>query len=80
MRLPRPAARITARIIRFPDARDYSEDLAEQRHVGRRNGDDRSGCHIIPVMGWAEWRIALTTPSSATAQTSSGGRESKAAK
>ena len=44
------------------------------------NGADRSGCHIIPVIGWAEWRIALTTPSSATAQTSSGGRESKAAK
>src|SRR5208282_1822972 len=20
------------------------------------NGTDRSGCHIIPVIGWAEWR------------------------
>ena len=44
------------------------------------NGAHRSGCHMIPVMGWAEWRIAFTTPSSATAQTSSGGRESTAPK
>ena len=35
---------------------------------------------MIPVTGSASWRIALTTPSSAIAQTSSGGRDSKAAK
>ncbi len=44
------------------------------------NGEHRSGCHIMPVMGAAAWRIALTTPSSATAQTSSGASESDAAK
>ncbi len=35
---------------------------------------------VIPVIGLAEWRIAFTTPSSATAQTSSGGCDSKAPK
>src|ERR1700677_167226 len=44
------------------------------------NGSIRSGCHMIPVVERSACWTALTTPSSATAQTPSGDRDSKAAK
>ena len=61
------------------------QDREEQRwnsamSAAANGGTVRSGCHMMPVTGSEVWRTALMTPSAATAQVSSGARDSKAAK